>query len=202
MAAVSFVSAKFEPLVTRLAVARASNMVNRIVTSAVNDAVENGEIRYEDLISFEKDNDGRIAAVHSNIAVCSRLQSEILERILTRIEEIPARELSIPAGTLLGSPFLAGRGPHIAVRMESAGTSSARFENTFTSAGINQTNHQIILHIDVSIAILLPGFTTSTKVSNAITVAQTVIVGVVPETYTYFSTGETDDVKDYAMNQG
>ena len=196
---------RFQPLLARLAVARASNTVNRIVTQAVNEAVENGEIRYEQLIRFEKDNDGRIAAIYSDMALCSRLRSEILNRILSRIEDVPARELSIPIGTVLGPALFAGRGPRISVRMEIAGSSSARFENTFASAGINQTNHQIILHIDVNIAILLPGFTTSTKVSNAVTVAETVIVGTVPETYTYFSTNPEDGIdeqKDYVLNQG
>ena len=205
LALVLFATSRLQPLLTRLAVARASNMVNRIVTGAVNEAVENGEIRYEQLITFEKDNNGRIAALHSNMAVCNRLQSEILDLILARIEEIPARELSIPIGTLLGPSVLAGRGPRVSVRMEAAGSSSAHFENTFTSAGINQTNHRIVLHIDVSISILLPGFTMATKVSNAVTVAETVIVGTVPETYTYFSTNPddgADDQKDYVLNKG
>ncbi|MBR3570955.1 MAG: sporulation protein YunB [Oscillibacter sp.] len=194
---------QLQPVLSRLAVARASNTVNRIVARAVNEAVENGAISYGQLISFEKDNDGRIAAVHSNMAVCNRLQAEILDIILTRIEEVPARDLSIPVGTLSGSPLLAGRGPRISVRMESAGSSSARFGNTFTSAGINQTRHEIVLYIDVSVAILLPGFTTATKVSNAVTVAETVIVGAVPESYTYFSTNPADgydDQKDYVLN--
>ncbi|MBQ9345952.1 MAG: sporulation protein YunB, partial [Oscillibacter sp.] len=153
-------SARLRPLLDRLAVARVSNTVNRIVSQAVNEAVDSGAVRYDQLITFEKDNDGRIAAVHSNMAMCNRLQSEILDIILTRIDAVPPRDLSIPLGTLAGSALLAGRGPRIAVRMESAGSSSARFENQFTSAGINQTNHQIILRIDVQVAILLPGFTT------------------------------------------
>ena len=196
---------QMQPLLSRMAVARASSTVNRIVTSAVNEAVADGMIRYENLISFEKDNDGHIAAVYSNMAACNRLQSEILNIILERIEEVPAKELSIPIGTLLDIPVFAGRGPRISVRMESVGSSSARFENAFTSAGINQTSHRIILHIDVSVAILLPGFTTATKVSNAVTVAETIIVGTVPETYTYFSTNSADgidDQKDYVLNQG
>lgn len=196
-------AAHLQPMLSRLAVARASNSVNRIVTHAVNEAVERGDISYERLISFEKDNEGRVAAVHSNMAVCNRLQSEILDIILTRIEEVPARDLSIPLGTLLGSALTAGRGPRISVRMEYAGSSSARFENTFASAGINQTRHEIVLRIDVSVAILLPGFSTATNVSNAVTVAETVIVGAVPESYTYFSTNPADgfdDQKDYVLN--
>ena len=207
LAAAAFLSVRaasqFPPILSRLAVARASNAVNRIVAEAVNEAVASGAVRYDQLISFEKDNDGRIAAVHSNMAVCSRLQSEILDIILQRVDDTPPRELSIPVGTLTGFPLLAGRGPHVSVRMETAGSSSARFENTFTAAGINQTKHQIVLRVDVSVAILLPGFTTAATVSNAVTVAETVIVGAVPESYTYFSTNPADagaDEKDYVLN--
>lgn len=203
LAAGIFATLQLRPLLESLATTRVSNTVNRIISEAVNDAIQSGEIRYDQLISFEKDNEGRITAVHSNMAACNRLQSEILDLILTRVGQVSARELSIPIGSLTGSALLAGRGPRISVRMESVGTSSAWFENEFVSAGINQTNHRIILHIEVSVAILLPGVTTTTQVSNAVTVAETVIVGSVPETYTYFSTDPTtyeEDVKDYILN--
>ena len=204
LATAVYATAQLRPLLESMATTRVSNTVNRIVFEAVNEAIESGEITYDQLISFEKDNDGRITAVHSNMAACNRLQVEILDIILARIDQVSARELSIPVGSLTGSALLAGRGPRIKVRMESVGSSSARFENEFSSAGINQTNHRIVLHIDVSVAILLPGFTTATEVSNAVTVAETVIVGTVPDTYTYFSTDPSayvDDAKDYFLNR-
>lgn len=204
LATAVYATAQLRPLLESMATTRVSNTVNRIVFEAVNEAIESGEITYDQLISFEKDNDGKITAVHSNMAACNRLQVEILDIILARIDQVSARELSIPVGSLTGSALLAGRGPRIKVRMESVGSSSARFENEFSSAGINQTNHRIVLHIDVSVAILLPGFTTATEVSNAVTVAETVIVGTVPDTYTYFSTTPStyeEDVKDYILNR-
>ena len=204
LATAVYATAQLRPLLESMATTRVSNTVNRIVFEAVNEAIESGEITYDQLISFEKDNDGRITAVHSNMAACNRLQVEILDIILARIDQVSARELSIPVGSLTGSALLAGRGPRIKVRMESVGSSAARFENEFSSAGINQTNHRIVLHIDVSVAILLPGFTTATQVSNAVTVAETVIVGSVPDTYTYFSTTPStyeEDVKDYILNR-
>ena len=203
LAALIFATLQLRPLLESLAVTRVSNAVNRIVSEAVDEAIETGNIRYDQLISFEKDNEGRITAIHSNMAACNRLQSEIMDLILTRIGEVSARELSIPIGSLTGSALLAGRGPRISVRMESVGSSSAWFENEFASAGINQTNHRSVLHIEVSVAILLPGFTTATRVSNAVTVAETVIVGSVPDTYTYFSTTPStydEDMKEYILN--
>ena len=176
------------PLLGSLATTRVSNAVNRIVYQAVNEAIDSGQIAYEQLVSYEKDNEGRITMVRSNMAAFNRLQSQILDLILSRIDQVSARELSIPVGSLTGSPLLAGRGPRISVRMESVGSSSARFENQFESAGINQTKHRIVLRIDVYVSILLPGYSTVTQVTNEITVAETVIVGEVPETYTYFAT--------------
>lgn len=197
-------TAQMRPLLESLATTRASNTVNRIVFEAVNDAIQNGDISYETLISLEKDHEGRITAVHSNMAAFNRLQTQILDIILARIDQVSTRELSIPIGTLTGSALLAGRGPRISVRMESVGSSSASFANRFESAGINQTKHQIVLQVDVRVAILLPGFTATTDVSNSITVAETIIVGAVPDTYTYFNTDPgsyTDDARSYILNK-
>lgn len=205
LALVLYAGAQLRPLLGSLATTRVSNAVTQVVYAAVNEAIDSGQIAYEQLVNCEKDSEGRITMVRSNMAAFNRLQARILELILSRLDQVSARELSIPVGSLTGTPLLAGRGPRISVRMESVGSSTARFENRFESAGINQTKHRIILCIDVYVSILLPGYSTMTQVTNEITVAETVIVGAVPENYTYFATSpETyeEDVKDYILNQG
>ena len=200
-----YAGAQMRPLLGSLATTRVSNAVNRIVYQAVNEAIDSGQIAYEQLVSYEKDNEGRITMVRSNMAAFNRLQSQILDLILGRIDQVSARELSIPVGSLTGSPLLAGRGPCIRVRMQAVGSTDASLRNAFSAAGINQTRHQILLSVDVYTSILLPGFTASTKVSNEIAVAETVIVGSVPETYTYFSTTPDeleDTARDNIMNKG
>ena len=191
-------------MLTNLAVTRVSNTVTRLVAEAVNDAVSRGAFEYEAMIRFEKDNEGKISALETNMAEMNRLQSQILSDILERLSVVSASELSIPVGTLTGTPLLAGRGPRIPVKMEFVGSSNARFDNDFTEAGINQTKHRILLYIDVSVSVLLPGFSAYTKVSNAFTVAETVIVGSVPESYTYFHSNDsiTEQAHEYIMNQG
>ena len=193
------------PILTSLATARVSNAVTRVVNTSVNETLYDAGVDYDRLISLEKDNEGHITAVKSNMAEFNRLQSAIIDEVLEKLSEVTTKELSVPVGTLLGSPFLAGRGPLIRVRMQSVGSSSAHFENAFTSAGINQTKHQIYLVVDVYVSILLPGFSTTTKLSNTYSVAaETVIVGSVPENYTYFSNGADmeQNAEDYIMNNG
>ena len=186
-----------KPIVVELATARTSNTVNRIVVAAINDAVDSGRIDYGRLVDFDKDTEGRVTALKSNMAEFNRLQASISDDILQRMADVSTTDLSIPIGTLTGSPLLAGRGPCLHVRMQSVGTATARFDNQFSSAGINQTRHRILLDVDVHVSILLPGLTTYTKVSNEISVAETVIVGGVPDTYTYFST-TPDEIENYA----
>ena len=187
-----------------LAVTRVSSTVNRLVALAVNDAVNNGDIQYGNLISFEKDNDGSITALRSNIAEFNRLQAFITQDVLRRMNECGEMVLSIPLGTLMGSALLAGRGPSFKIKMQTAGNCTAYFENRFTDAGINQTAHRILLYVDVSVSILLPGFRAYTKVSNEFSVAETVIVGAVPDSYTYFHSGNDseEDAYEYSMNNG
>ena len=194
-----------KPVMTSMATARVSNLVNRIVSAAVNEAVENGSIDYQNFVSCEKDETGHITALRSNVAEVNRMQGQITDEILHRLSEVATSELEIPLGTLTGSALLAGRGPSLFVRMQAVGSASAAFRNQFTAAGINQTRHQIFLDVDVYMSILLPGMKTSTRVSNEIAVAETVIVGGVPDTYTYFST-MPDEIgqyaEDYIMNNG
>lgn len=138
------------------------------------------------------------------MAEFNRLQAAITQDILTRLGETADTNLSIPLGTLTGTPLLAGRGPRFTVRMETVGSCSAHFENQFDQAGINQTTHRILLNVDVSVSILLPGFKTYASFSHAFDLAETVIVGAVPDTYTYFDSGNSseEDAYEYAINNG
>lgn len=193
-----------QDLLGTMAATRVSNTVGRVVTAAVSDAINSGDIQYDRLITFQKDNSGGIAALQSNMAEFNRLQAAITEDVLQRLGQVSQTELSIPVGTLTGVTLLAGRGPRFTVKMETIGSCTARFENSFDHAGINQTTHSILLCVDVSVTILLPGQRTSTKVSNTFSVAETVIVGAVPETYTYFDSGNPteEDAFEYAINNG
>ena len=102
---------------------------------------------------------------------------------------------------LAAAALLAGRGPDVHIKVLSVGSPTAEFENRFTDAGINQTKHQILLNVDVNVQMLMPGYTRTITVSSTLSVAETVIVGSVPETYTYFHSDSTGEVQEYVTNQ-
>lgn len=67
------------------------------------------------------------------------------------------------------------------LRLTLSGNVNADFKSSFESAGINQTKHQIYLNIHTSVYSFLPGFNTTTDVETNVPVAETIIVGAVPQ---------------------
>ena len=193
--------AQLKPIMNSMATARISNLINNAVAEAVTETIETGKYDYTDLISFEKDHEGKITALTSNMVQCNHLQIEVSENVMKKVGSVSSSELAIPLGSLTGIALLAGRGPNIFVKLLSVGSPTTTFENKFTDAGINQTKHQIVLNITVAVRILMPGYTTSTAVESSLAVAETVIVGFVPDTYTYFHSSSMEDIQDYVTNK-
>ena len=192
---------QLRPIMNSMATARVSNVVHRAIAEAVAETIENGTYGYNDLSSLEKDNEGKITALTSNMIQFNRLQIEVAENVMQKVGSVSSSELAIPVGSLTGVALLAGRGPDLHVRILSVGSPETAFENYFTDAGINQTKHQIVLNVEVTVRILMPGYTSSVAVDSSLAVAETVIVGSVPDTYTYFNSDSVDDVREYVTNQ-
>ena len=177
---------RLRPLIANIAIAAASDSVTKAVNSAVGEKIADGSIDYMDMIRFEKDTEGHISALTANMPKITELQTQIVTRVIELLKEKRVSEFSIPVGNLIGGSLLSGRGFGIPVRIVSAGATTASFSNKFSSAGINQTRHQIVLAVNVDINILIPASIVKTTVCCEISVAETVIVGDVPESYTFF----------------
>ena len=96
-------------------------------------------------------------------------------------------DIGIPVGSLILPELLSGRGPVIPINIISIRNSDASFSSNFTEAGINQTLQQLNMHISIDVAVLILGDTNYFTISSQVVVAETIIVGQVPDTY--FQTG-------------
>ena len=72
-------------------------------------------------------------------------------------------------------------------------SSRVEFNNSIVTAGINQTKHQINLEVIVDIDILVPWGTESTQVITEVLIADTIVVGRVPDTYLSMESGLTEE---------
>ena len=175
-------SLAFRSLVMDLAVSSAEDTVVLAVNSVVKEILGSGSFDGASLVELQKDADGRITAVTTNVAAVNTLASEVLERAVARTAE-DRITVKIPLGNLFGSTLLLGKGPVSPVKISMLSASSAGFRSELVSAGINQTRHQILLELNVAVSLLMPWRTVGTQVETEILVSETVIVGDVPQSY-------------------
>ena len=174
---------RLRPVVETMAKAKVTNAVTQLLDGAVTAEIQSKEISYSDLITVEKDETGRITALTSNMAALNDLRTSILSDAVAAIGQIDTQSLSIPVGNLTGINFFSGRGFELPVDVMTVGSAHAVFQSQFSDAGINQTQHQILLEVTVSVDILLPGGDLPAEISAQVPVAETIIVGSVPDTY-------------------
>lgn len=191
-------SGSLRPVATVMAVSKVQNRATEAINAAVEQEVLREGISYASLIGFEKSGDGSVTAVYTDIEKLNRLKTAVTERVLAQITAMPQGEISIPLGNILNSDLLSGRGPRLPVRILPMGNVSARVENCFDSAGINQTRHRIMLSVRAELCVLIGGYSADTCVTEDVCIAETVIVGAVPESYTLITDGELfEKYEDY-----
>ena len=183
----------FMPIVVRLAQAEANYMVSAVINNAIAARLSEGELEYSDIIILEKDENGAVAAIMTNAAKVNRLKAEITADVIDAFAENVSAKIDIPIGNLTGIKLLSGKGPDIPVELVAAAQTNTEFVNRFSTAGINQTCHRIIVRVTAAIDMMLPGKTVATNISAEVAVAETVIIGDVPESYTFFEADENWD---------
>ena len=165
-----------------MALSDASDLVTLAINDTINKMMVDGQYDYDYFVILEKNSEGNITAIKTNMARINTLSSVLLQDIVTSASN-GVLEINIPFGNLLGSNLMQGRGPNLPIKIIMLTSSYADFRNELSSAGINQTKHQIILELIVDIDIIIPWETLSTKIISEILVAETIIVGSVPDTY-------------------
>ena len=174
---------KYRDVISDLARTSVMNTTSDLTNDAIARQIETGNIAYDRIVYFEKDLEGRITALKTNIGEINRLKTDILNIINDEILALDHSDMGIPLGSLFLPELLSGRGPAIPVHIMSIRNSDANFVSHFTQAGINQTLHRLNMEVTIDVAVLVLGRTESFSVASEVVVAETVIVGDVPQTF-------------------
>ncbi|MGI5984889.1 MAG: sporulation protein YunB [Clostridiales bacterium] len=167
---------------SEMALSDATDMITATINDKINEKMSGGQYTYDYFVNLQKDSEGNVTAISANMARINTLSSEILQEVIAATNN-GELDLKIPIGNLLGSNILLGRGPKIPIKIIMLTSSFADFKNELSSAGINQIKHQIILEVKVQIDVLMPWEVKSTEVLSKVLIAETIIVGKVPNTY-------------------
>lgn len=169
----------------QIAVSDARDIMTLQANTAITQVLQEGDYDADYFVKFEKNGAGEVTAISSNMTHVNALSAEILDRVVG-LTENRKLTVSIPAGNLTGLSLLMGRGPGIPVEILVLTSSRVEFQNSIVTAGINQTKHQISLNVIVDIDVLVPWGTENTQVITEVLIADTVVVGQVPDTYLNF----------------
>lgn len=174
---------RLRPVVRSLAKTQVINTASDLINDAILRQIMEGQIQYDRIVYFEKDLNGRITALKTNMAEVNRLKTETLNLINDEIMAQDSTSLGVSLGSIILPEFFSGKGPQIPVRILAIRNSDANFQSEFTEAGINQTLQQLRMDVIVDVTILVLGQTETFTVSSQMVVAETIIVGDVPATY-------------------
>lgn len=184
-----FLRGRFIPIVQDLARTQVMNQSSDLINDAITEQIALENVEYDRIIYFEKDLQGKITALKTNISEINKLKTDVLNIINDEILSMDTHDIGIPLGSIILPELFSGKGPYIPVRVISISNSDAQFSSHFSEAGINQTLHQLNMEVSVDVTILVLSQTETFHISSPVVVAETVIVGAVPDTFLHAEKG-------------
>ena len=181
-----FISMKLKPMVQTVTSGIAKQMMVSSIHEVVLKELDEKQYQYDDFVNVQRDLDGNIRTISLNMVNVNTLKSNIALTIQQELGD-SQKQTGVPLGTLLGADLLRGHGPEIPLKISVLGNLSVDLKSTFDSAGINQTRHQIYLEITTGVYSYITGVSSTDHVTTTIPVAETVIVGEVPQMYANLS---------------
>ncbi len=181
--------ARAKPQIHALADTAARQQAATAITEAVQRVLEEEKVTYESLVAYSGGGGG-IRSIETKALEVNLLRG----KINAAAEEAVAlrnAKLRLPMGALLGSELFAGAGPKLSVPLTMTGHALSDIRSDLTSAGVNQSMHRILMELHVTLSVILPGEIVTTDVSVTVCLAETVVVGAVPDGIMSYGTNTT-----------
>lgn len=194
---------RLRPMIYPIAQARAKSIATHAINLAVEDELSTLDMGYEDIVTFTFDNENRVTSLQTDSLKINQLKSKLSVAIVNKISQMDNTTLSIYLGDVISSELFSHKGPKMNIVLSPVGYVETDIQNSFTSAGINQTRHQLILSVTATIGIVLPTYTEYSEVNTGIVLGESILLGNVPESYTNvgddrISQDLWDDINNYS----
>ena len=179
-----------KPVVTTVSGNQARLMCTSIINTAVLDEMAKIPVEYESIVSIVYDSADNVKILETNTIELNKLRARLTQAVNDALAALKNRDVRIPLGTLTGMEMLSGRGPGIKLRMQPSGYVESIMQNNFDSAGINQTRHMIMIEFAVEMSAIIAPYVTQVTVRSGVVVAETIIVGTVPNIFADMGSGQ------------
>ncbi len=192
-------------LISNYAGSKSKIMANTVINNTVHNYLTESNVKYSDLAKINTDSEGNVTSVEFDTVTITKIKSGLISKIQHNIGQTENLVMKIPIGTLTGSQFLNNRGPRIRIEMQISSAVYSKISSKFISAGINQTLHQITLTVSSDVYYVMPWYRASGSFQTEYIIAETVIVGKVPDAYTnvieYPGSNIAGEIFDYSASE-
>ena len=169
------------PVVITVAQYRIQNLISDAVNDAIISVMEETQYGYKDLVDIVKNDRQEIVSINYNSLNINKLRAELVKATIDQAQQIPVTNVYIPICNITNIDILQNKGPKLKFTITPSSYVEAEVESVFQNTGINQINHQIFITLKVTANALIPNYSTSVYSENKVCVAETVIIGKVPE---------------------
>ena len=183
---------KLRPLVRDMALSRAKLIATRAINDAINKEMQDHGDEYGNVVDLQKDAEGKIIALELDITKINKLKAAVVSGVTENLQKVETSEIKIPIGNIINGEIFSGRGPKISIKLLPVASVNAYFASEFTSAGINQTRHRVLINTDVYVSVMLPAGPAGVEVTSEVSISETLLIGNVPESYTYIEDNQSE----------
>lgn len=184
---------QLKPTITSMSSYFVKQYATEQITEAVNETLNDQDLNYDDIVNLTQGADGNIVSIQTRPQKITQIHTNILKKVNQRLANLDYQTIAIPLGSLSGITFLSGRGPLINVKMLPKGSVNSQIISSLQEAGINQTLHTVDIKITAQITSIIPLFSTTDQIECDCPIAQSVIVGNVPDYYTKVVSENSND---------
>lgn len=155
-----------------------------VTTQTINDTIRvkiKRDINYNDLIFVKYDNEGKVTLMQANTILMNSIAAEVALEVQEQLQKMSKTKIKVPLSNAFNTQILTL--PSIGIQIIPQGAVSVDFATEFESSGINQTRHRIYIIVMTDIKMIVPLVTENLRITTNIPIAETIIVGDVPEQY-------------------
>ncbi len=175
---------RFHSYLVSLGASRAERFFSETLNDAIASELPRHALSYEDVVHLTFKDSGDVASLSADMIKLSAFKTAVCQTIFKSFYQDEPFHVRIPLLSVFGLDMLQSGSPYLNVRIEPARFLHVYYTSEFKAMSINQTLHRIVLHVECSFDLLLPQGKEQVSSSGQFCLAETVIVGRVPDAYT------------------
>lgn len=169
------------PIIESLCMDKAKKIATRVANEQASAIMS--KYKYEDIIITVKDSDGNIQMLQTNVKSVNEINSDITLSVMEAFSQEKNSSISVYLGSMFGIKALSTTGPKLNIKIANVGNVETKLKSEFTAQGINQTLHRIYMEVECEVTMLTPYKVIKQEIASQVLIAESVIVGIVPDSY-------------------